>query len=96
MVWAMRKFFLATPVLALALVACSQTANFQSQTEDFLESDDVESEVGGEVTDATCEEPENTDVGTTYSCTATVEGLGEVNFVSTIIAEDEFEVSIQP
>ena len=92
----MRKFLLATPVLALTLVACSQTANFQSQTEDFLESDEVESEVGGEVTDASCEEPASTDVGTTYSCTASVEGLGEITFLSTITAEDEFEVSIQP
>lgn len=92
----MRKFLLATPVLALAVAACSQTANFQSQTEDFIESDEVETEVGGEVTDASCEEPENTDVGTTYTCTATVEGIGEMTFLSTIVAEDAFEVSIQP
>lgn len=92
----MRKFFIATPVLALAVAACSQTANFQSQTEDFIESDEVETEVGGEVTDASCEEPENTDVGTTYTCTATVEGIGEMTFLSTIVAEDAFEVSIQP
>lgn len=92
----MRKTILATPVLALAVVACSQTANFQSQTEDFIESDDVEAEVGGEVSDATCEEPETTDVGTTYTCTAEVEGIGEMTFISTITAEDAFEVSIQP
>jgi len=92
----MRKILLATPVLALAAVACSQTANFQSQTEDFIEGDEVETEVGGEVTDAVCEEPETTDVGTTYSCTAEVEGIGEMTFVSTITAEDAFEVSIQP
>lgn len=92
----MRKILLATPVLALAVVACSQTANFQSQTEDFIESDKVETEVGAEVTDAVCEEPESTDVGTTYTCTATAEGIGEMTFVSTIVAEDAFEVSIQP
>jgi hypothetical protein len=94
----MRKFFLATPVLVLALVACSDTANFQSQTEDFLESDEVAEAdgVNGEVTDASCEEPESTDVGTTYNCTAIVEGRGEVAFVATIVAEDAFEVAIQP
>ncbi len=92
----MRKILLATPVLALAVVACSQTANFKSQTEDFIESDEVEAEVGGAVSDASCEEPENTDVGTTYSCTAAVEGIGDVTFVSTIVAEDAFEVAIQP
>ena len=92
----MRKILLATPVLALAVAACSQTANFQSQTEDFIESDEVATEVGGAVSDAVCEEPESTDVGTTYECTATVEGLGETNFVATIVAEDAFEVSILP
>jgi hypothetical protein len=92
----MRKILLATPVLALALVACSDTANFQSQTEDFLGSDEVANSVGGEVSDASCEEPETTDVGTAYNCTATVEGRGEVTFVATITAEDAFEVAIQP
>ena len=92
----MRKILLATPVLALALAACSQTANYKNQTEDFIESDKVETKVEAEVTDAVCEEPENTDVGTTYTCTATVEGIGEMTFVSTIVAEDAFEVSIEP
>ncbi len=92
----MRKILIATPVLALAVAACSQTSNYQSQTEDFIESDAVETEVGGEVTDASCEEPESTEVGTTYTCTGTVEGVGEMTFVSTIVAEDAFEVSIQP
>lgn len=92
----MRKILLATPVLALAVAACSQTANFKSQTEDFIEGDEVEAEVGADVSDASCEEPANTDVGTTYTCTATVEGIGEMTFVSTIIKDDEFSVAIQP
>jgi len=91
----MRKILLATPVVALALAACSQTANFQSQTEDFIESDEVESGMGGaEISEASCEEPASTDVGTTYDCTATVEGLGEMTFVATITAEDAFEVAL--
>lgn len=92
----MRKILIAIPVFALAVAACSDTANYKSQTEDFIESDDVETEVGGEVTDASCEEPASTDVGTTYTCTGQVEGTGEVTFVSTIDGEDSFEVSIQP
>lgn len=94
----MRKLLLATPVLALAVAACSQTANFQSQTEDFIESDEVAAapEVGGPVSDASCEEPESTDVGTTYTCTGTVEGQGEVTFLATITAEDAFEIAVQP
>ncbi len=90
----MRKFIAATPALALVLVACSQTANFKNQTEDFIESDEVEAEFDAEVTDAECEEPENTDIGTTYECTAMVEGRGEVQFVSEIIAENEYAVTI--
>ncbi len=91
----MRKILIAVPVLALGVVACSDTANYKSQTEDFIESDEVEAQVNGEVTDATCEEPADTDVGTTYTCTGQVEGIGEVTFVSTIVAEDSFEVAIQ-
>lgn len=90
----MRKILLATPVLALAVAACSQTANFQSQTEDFIESDEVEAEINAAVSDASCDEPESTDVGTTYDCTATVEGRGELTFVATITAEDAFEVAL--
>jgi hypothetical protein len=92
----MRKILIAVPVLALAVVACSDTANYKSQTEDYLESDEVETEIGAEVTDASCEEPSSTDVGTTYTCTGQVEGTGEVTFVSTIDAENSFKVAIQP
>ena len=93
----MRKILLATPVLALAAAACSQTANYKSQTEDFInDSGQVEDAVGGDVSDADCTEPESTDVGTSYSCVAQVEDVGEMTFVSEIDAEDSFTVSPQP
>ncbi|MGB3736992.1 MAG: hypothetical protein WA964_18690 [Ilumatobacter sp.] len=92
----MRKILLATPFVALALVSCSATANYKSQTEDFIESDEVETADGinAEVSDAVCEEPTNTDIGTTYECVATVEGRGELTFVATIIAENEYSVTL--
>ncbi|MFK7917341.1 MAG: hypothetical protein AB8G14_04635 [Ilumatobacter sp.] len=93
----MRKILIATPVLALTAVACSQTTNFKNQTEDFINDNaQVEAAVGGDVSDASCEEPESTDVGTDYSCTAQVAGIGEVSFSSNINAEDSFIVTPQP
>ena len=92
----MRQIFLAAPIVALALVSCSETANYKNQTEDFIESDEVETAdgIGAEVSDATCEEPASTDVGTTYDCVATVEGRGELTFVATIVAENEYTVAL--
>lgn len=77
-----------TAVVALAgLAACSRdTGDFQSEAEDFIESnnddflrainqtlqegdDPPEEDISFE--DAACEEPESTDVGTQYMCTAT-------------------------
>ncbi len=93
----MRKILIAVPVLALAVVACSDTANYKSQTEEFIDSDaQVEESVGGDISEAECSEPGSTDIGTTYSCTAQVEGIGEVTFVSEINAEDSFVVTPQP
>lgn len=92
----MRKILITTPLFALVAVACSQTTNFKNQTEDFLNDDSaVEASVGGDVTGAACEEPASTDVGTTYACTAQVEGIGEVSFSSEITADDRFLVTPQ-
>lgn len=72
---------------ALGLAACSRdTGDFQSAAEDYIESDNDEfvrainetlqagddpPDENVEFDEATCEEPESTDVGTTYACTAT-------------------------
>jgi len=90
----MRRLLIATPLLALVAVGCTGTGSYKDQTEDFLNDDSqVSTAVGGEVSDASCEEPENTDVGTTYSCTAEVEGLGTATFDVEINAEDSFLVT---
>lgn len=90
----MRRLLIATPLLALVAVGCTGTGSYKDQTQDFLNDDSqVETAVGGDVTDASCEEPENTDVGTTYQCTAEVEGVGTATFDVEINAEDSFLVT---
>jgi hypothetical protein len=89
----MRKILIATPLLALVAAACTGTGSYKDQTEDFLNDDSsVATAVGGEVTEASCVEPESTDVGTTYTCTAEVEGVGTASFDVRINEEDSFLV----
>ena len=90
----MRRILIATPLLAFAAVACTGTGSYKSQTEDFLNDDSqVSSAVGGDVSGASCTEPANTDVGTTYTCTGEVEGVGTVTFDVEINGEDSFLVT---
>ncbi|MEM1334826.1 MAG: hypothetical protein AAGG08_15360 [Actinomycetota bacterium] len=81
----------------LVCTACTTASqNFQDQTEEFLErSGSVSSSFDdAAVSDAACERPDGTAVGTTYRCTATVAGVGTVRFVAQIVAEDEFSVAV--
>ncbi len=90
----MRKFVggLIGAAAVITLVGCSSTTAFKDQAADFLEEDDqVESTLGQKFVDATCEEPENTDVGTLFSCTATGDSDGvEYVFGMEITADKEF------
>jgi hypothetical protein len=89
----MRKILIATPLLALFATACTGTGSYKDQTQDFLNDDStVSAAVGGEVSDASCVEPESTDVGTVYTCTAEVEGQGTATFDVRIDEEDSFLV----
>jgi len=90
----MRRILIATPLLALVAAACTGTGSYKDQTEDFLNDDAAVSDaVGGDVSGASCDEPDSTDVGTTYQCTAEVEGIGPVTFDVEINAEDSFLVT---
>ena len=74
--------------------ASVSAATFQSETERFIEGPEVAGETGKEFTDAACETPTSTEVGTTYSCTADdADGASYVFTVridtgSTFIVED--------
>lgn len=89
----MRRRLLA--LLPVGVVACSfTTEDYRDRTQDFLNDDErVEAEVGADVTDAVCEEPSATEVGTAYTCRAQVEGQGEFVFDVVIDAEDSFLVT---
>lgn len=89
------KRILFVPVLALVAAACSaDTTDFKSQTEDFLkDNSEVEAVIGVDVTDATCQEPSSTEVGTEYTCDATDADGGEWTFDITIDSEDSFLVT---
>jgi hypothetical protein len=90
----MRRILIATPLLALVAAACTGTGSYKDQTEDFLNDDSqVSSAVGGDVSDASCDEPGSTDVGEEYQCTAEVDGLGTATFDVRINAEDSFLVT---
>jgi hypothetical protein len=90
----MHRILIATPLLALVAAACTGTGSYKDQTEDFLNNDaQVSNAVGGEVSDASCEEPGSTDVGTEYVCTAEVAELGTATFNVRINDEDSFLVT---
>ncbi len=79
----------------LGVTACTTpSGNFQQQTEDYLnEAQEVSDQFGGvDVTDAACERPDGTAIGTNYVCTANVPGEGTVSFRIQITAEDEFSI----
>lgn len=60
-------------IALFGLAACSpDSKDFKSEGEDFIEDDDeaLATNYGYTFDDAECEQPENTDEGTTYTCTA--------------------------
>jgi hypothetical protein len=89
----MRTTLTAATLIALVAVGCTGTGSYKSQTEDFLnDTTEAASGVGGDIENAECVEPENTDVGTTYTCVADVDGV-PTDFDVEIVGENEFAVS---
>lgn len=89
----MRRLLLAAPLVAVVVACSTDTGDFKDQTEDFLnDNDQVAEVVGGDVSDANCEEPTSKEVGTEYQCTAQVAGIGLVEFDVRINDEDSFLV----
>lgn len=90
----MRTTLTASTLIALVAVGCTGTGSYKSQTEDFLnDTTEASTSVGGDIDNAECVEPESTDVGTTYTCVADVDGV-PTNFDVEIVAENEFAVSL--
>lgn len=88
----MKKSLVVPFLLAAVAVGCSasetdfQTAAEDAITDSFAEINDLE------VSDAACDEPESTEVGTTFACTAEVEGFGTTDFIASIVSENEVNV----
>ncbi|MET0146050.1 MAG: hypothetical protein ABW328_14910 [Ilumatobacteraceae bacterium] len=93
---------LAIPALAvlvaLGAAACSGdpgTGDFKSEAEEYIEGDLADApELAGALSfsDASCEEPTATDIGTTYDCTAT--GSDGVAYTLTVSITGENELTV--
>lgn len=91
----MRRILLAVPALLLVAACTTDSSDFKSQTEDFINDDGRVEDLfdGADVSAAECEAPANTEVGSEYTCTGVVEGIGTVDFNAIIDAEKSFSVT---
>ena len=82
------------------LAGCTTgTDDYRNQTETYLNDDSepqFELTEGADISDAECDEPADLEIGTRYTCTATVEGLGSVVFTAEIDGENSFRVTYEP
>jgi hypothetical protein len=93
----MRRYVI--PALAglvlVGVAACSPDAgDFKDDAEDFIEDDDgdVETQLGLALSEASCEDPTSSDVGTTFPCTAVAEDGTTYNFTVEITGDNSYEV----
>jgi hypothetical protein len=87
---------IAAVVGAVALVGCFTTAaDFRDEAESFIVEDPSIAEgLGVAIASATCDEPVNQDVGTTFACTATDEAGDTWGFDVEIEESDRIGVSV--
>ncbi len=88
-----------TALAGLAFVgvatACSpDEGDFASEAEDFIGDDDgdVATQLGLTFEDVECQDPTNTDTGTTFTCTATGSDGQTYTFTNEITGDKAFEV----
>jgi hypothetical protein len=94
----MRRLTVLAVLAGSLLVACGGdpgTGDFQDEAESFIESDEYAESpnVGQAFTDAECEEPASTDVGTAYTCTGVGADGQTYSFAVTITGENTLEVA---
>ncbi|MEZ5258467.1 MAG: hypothetical protein R2705_16670 [Ilumatobacteraceae bacterium] len=82
----------------VTLGACSVKTSTSSEAEQYLQTDDVTQAMKGvTLSDPSCDEPADTEIGTTFRCTA--QGAMAASYVAqvSIVGEREFRVeSLQP
>jgi chloramphenicol-sensitive protein RarD len=84
-----RKTAAVAVAAAAVLSSCGAgAAEFRRQAEAFIESRDMRDAQGHTYSNATCEEPTSTDVGTTFTCTALDEQRRDWEF-TVVVTEDQ-------
>lgn len=88
----------AVAVLAVVLLAaCSADAtDFRTSAERFIEGDTMSAQAGTDFTDATCDQPDGTEVGTTFECTAVAADAVPWVFEVTIVDDADFQITGRP
>lgn len=90
----MKKLLIAaTTTGVFLLAACSNDGkDFKENAEDFIQSDEVESQAGTTFTDAACTEPAKVEAGETFTCTA-VDATGVTwDFDLEVKSENSYEI----
>lgn len=81
-------------MLGVLLGGCgADTADFKASAERFIEGDRMTSESDNTFTDAVCQEPASTDVGTTFRCVATDAAGTEWSFDVAIVDDSNFQIT---
>ncbi len=76
------------------LTACgADSGDFKSSAERFIEGDRMATESGTTFTDAVCQEPSTTSVGTTFKCAATDAAGADWTFDVTIVDDSNFQIT---
>ncbi len=83
---------------ALTIAGCfTSTADYRRDAETFIVEDTgIAESLGARMISATCDEPVDQEVDTTFSCEATDENGGTVAFEVTITESNRFVVSVSP
>jgi hypothetical protein len=95
----MRRHVIVVPVIAglaiFGIAACSpDEGDFKNDAEGFIEDDEgeVEGQLGVALSDATCEDPASSDVGTTFNCTALGDDGTTYDFTVEITGDNSYQV----
>jgi hypothetical protein len=91
-----RSRLLLGPLVILTsttLIGCSTTSkDFKDEAEKFLESEDLAKEAGYTYSDARCETPSSTSVGTQFACGATDNDGDDWTFIAEITGAREIVI----
>ncbi|HAP76285.1 MAG TPA: hypothetical protein DCR14_09405 [Acidimicrobiaceae bacterium] len=91
----MKKLMIAaTAGLALFAAACSNDeSDFKDNAEKFIESTEVESQLGTTFTGTSCTEPAKIEAGQTFTCTATAADGVTWNFTAQVTGDSSYLIT---